>query len=345
MHTASLNIQTCRRQWKYAPTKYEHSQPSFVRSCVQRARAHLQANWGWFTDQLETIKEMVYVDGRGNIVRPCRGMPGGMLCVVGAIAAVMVQTVPSLAELKDHRARADGLWLSPTVEWHAKLGVAAVAKAGDAVHVGVFGRWLAPADLVPKQLRPRLEAVAADDAQVLLAVIVLIYVMHVLRPRWLFLRHFAASAEALRAGRYWSLLLAAVAHADLMHVAFNCLALSCAAPALQTRLRHDRVTFWCFVVLAALASSLASVFGHTQTGYSETKGASGVIFAMLAHAAATNPAAPSSLYGMVEMPAATALVAMLAVDALVRSKHGIDYASHAGGALFGLAFYEIRRYT
>ena len=109
MHTASLNIQTCRRQWKYAPTKYEHSQPSFVRSCVQRARAHLQANWGWFTDQLETIKEMVYVDGRGNIVRPCRGMPGGMLCVVGAIAAVMVQTVPSLAELKDHRARADGL--------------------------------------------------------------------------------------------------------------------------------------------------------------------------------------------------------------------------------------------
>lgn len=66
---------------------------------------------------------------------------------------------------------------------------------------------------------------------------------------------------------------------------------------------------------------------------------------MLAHAAATNPAAPSSLYGMVEMPAATALVAMLAVDVLVRSKHGIDYASHAGGALFGLAFYEIRRYT
>jgi hypothetical protein len=58
---------------------------------------------------------------------------------------------------------------------------------------------------------------------------------------------------------------------------------------------------------------------------------------MLAHAAATNPAAPSSLYGMVKMPAATALVAMLAVDVLVRSKHGIDYA------LFGLSFYELKR--
>ena len=45
------------------------------------------------------------------------------------------------------------------------------------------------------------------------------------------------------------------------------------------------------------------------------------------------------VYGM-EMPAATALVAMLAVDVLVRSSRGIDYACHAGGALFGLAFYE-----
>ena len=192
---------------------------------------------------------MVYVDGQGNIVRPRRGMPRiWTLCAVVGVAAVMVQTVPSLAELKDHRARADGLWLSPTVEWHASLGIASVAKC-DVVHVGAFGRWIAPADLVPKQLRPRLEAVAADDAQLLLALIALIYMMHVLRPRWLFLRHFAASAEALRAGRYWSLVLAAFAHEDLLHVGFNALALSRAAPALQGRLKHDRMTFWCFVCL------------------------------------------------------------------------------------------------
>ena len=60
---------------------------------------------------------------------------------------------------------------------------------------------------------------------------------------------------------------------------------------------------------------------------------------MMAHAAATNPTAPMYVYGM-ELPAATALVAMLAVDVLVRSSRGIDYACHAGGALFGLAFYE-----
>ena len=92
-------------------------------------------------------------------------------------------------------------------------------------------------------------------------------------------------------------------------------------------------------MLAAIASSLASVFGRSTTGYTETKGASGIVFAMLAHAAATNPAAPVFVYGM-EMPAATALVAMLAIDVLVRSARGIDYACHAGGALFGLAFYE-----
>ena len=282
---------------------------------------------------------MVYVDGQGNIVRPRRGMPRiWTLCAVVGVAAVMVQTVPSLAELKDHRARADGLWLSPTVEWHASLGIASVAKC-DVVHVGAFGRWIAPADLVPKQLRPRLEAIAADDAQLLLAIVAAVFIAHVLRPGWLFLRHFAASAEALRAGRYWSLVLAAFAHEDLMHVGFNALALSRAAPALQTRLKHDRTTFWLFVVLAAVASSLASVFGRSTTGYTETKGASGIVFAMLAHAAATDPAAPMFVYGM-EMPAATALVAMLAIDVLVRSSRGIDYACHAGGALFGLAFYE-----
>ena len=194
---------------------------------------------------------MVYVDGQGNIVRPRRRIPRiWTLCAVVAVAAVMVQCVPSLAELKDHRARADGLWLSPTVEWHASLGIASVAKC-DVVHVGAFGRWIAPADLVPKQLRPRLEAIAADDAQLLLAIVAAVFIAHVLRPGWLFLRHFAASAEALRAGRYWSLVLAAFAHEDLMHVGFNALALSRAAPALQTRLRHDRTTFWCFVFVAA----------------------------------------------------------------------------------------------
>ena len=284
-------------------------------------------------------QEMVYVDGQGNIVRPRRRIPGlWMVCALVATAAVMVQTVPSLAELKDHRARADGLWLSPTVEWHVSLGVASIARC-DSIHLGAFGRWLSLSDLVPKQLRPRLEAIAADDAQLLLAIVAAVFIAHVLLPGWRFLRHFAASAEALRAGRYWSLVLAAFAHEDLMHVGFNALALSRAAPALQGRLKHDRTMFWSFVVLAAVASSLASVFGRSTTGYTETKGASGIVFAMLAHAAATNPAAPMFVYGM-EMPAATALVAMLAVDVLVRSSRGIDYACHAGGALFGLAFYE-----
>merc|ERR1712138_89219 len=118
-----------------------------------------------------------------------RGIPRiWTLCAVVGVAAVMVQCVPSLAELKDHRARADGLWLSPTVEWHASLGIASIAKC-ESIHLGAFGRWLSLSALVPKQLRPRLEAVAADDAQLLLALIALIYVMHVLRPRWLFLRH------------------------------------------------------------------------------------------------------------------------------------------------------------
>ena len=38
------------------------------------------------------------------------------------------------------------------------------------------------------------------------------------------------------------------------------------------------------------------MFGRSTTGYTETKGASGIVFAMLAHAAATDPAAPMFVY-------------------------------------------------
>ena len=90
-------------------------------------------------------------------------------------------------------------------------------------------------------------------------------------------------------------------------------------------------------MLAAVASSLASVFGRSTTGYTETKGASGIVFAMMAHAAATNPAAPMYVYGM-EMPAATALVAMLAIDCSEKRKKASTRSPRAGR--FGLAFYE-----
>ena len=48
----------------------------------------------------------------------------------------------------------------------------------------------------------------------------------------------------------------------------------------------------------------------------------------------------SKIETLAGVSAGSVVVAMLAVDVLVRSSRGIDYACHAGGALFGLAFYE-----
>lgn len=294
-----------------------------------------------------------YVDGHGTIHRDgaprssgARGRgPGALaLCVAVAAAAVAAQTVPTLPELKDHRARRDGSYLYPSVEWHRHLGLAAFAKTGGRTHVGAFGRWVAPSDFAPSDLAPRDVAdrlSAMDDPQLLVLLVGAIFAAHALFPRsQLLARHFSASAAAVRAGRVWTVLLAALAHDDLLHAAFNGLALSRCGPTLAARFSHDRQQSWCFVVLAAVASSSASIW--TQA-FTETRGSSGIIFAMLAHEAARDPSAPTLLYGVVEMPAGTALVAALAIDVLVRRRGGIDYAAHAGGALFGLCYFEVLR--
>ena len=162
----------------------------------------------------------------------------------------MVQTVPSLAELKDHRARAPtAFWLSPTVEWHASLGVASIAKC-DLVHMGAFGHRLSLSDSSrsssghgSRQSRPTTAARSRSSLQCLLHT-------YCCWPGW----RFATSRRPprrSRAGRYWSLVLAAFAHDDLMHVGFNALALSRAAPALQARLKARPVGVLVFCVAAS----------------------------------------------------------------------------------------------
>jgi membrane associated rhomboid family serine protease len=65
---------------------------------------------------------------------------------------------------------------------------------------------------------------------------------------------------------------------------------------------------------------------------------------MLAFEAARAPHASTAVYGVpgLEMPASTAMLCSLALDALVRRRSGVDFAAHLGGAAFGAAFYQWR---
>ena len=300
---------------------------------------------------------MVYVSGDGTIYRArsprSRWKETGdriastvqwqlhslLAVLVIAIAAAMC-SVPTVQDLREHRVREDGLWFAPAIDKHRSLGVCAVAEVAvsgkPTWHVGAYGAWVA--------LRgdALFRSVAADDAALLVALIVAGFALHALglpSRGWL-RRHCAASAANFRSGRVWCLVLAALAHEDALHLSMNGLALGRAAPRLAERL-GDRSLFWAFVGLAAAASSAASiVLNAVLRGYSETRGASGVLFAMLAFEAARAPHATTAFYGVpgLEMPASTAMLCSLALDALVRRRSGIDFAAHLGGAAFGAGF-------
>ena len=300
---------------------------------------------------------MVYVSGDGTIYRArsprSRWKETGdriastvqwqlhslLAVLVIAIAAAMC-SVPTVQDLREHRVREDGLWFAPAIDKHRSLGVCAVAEVAvggkPTWHVGAYGAWVA--------LRggALLRGAAADDATLLVALIVAGFALHALglpSRGWL-RRHCAASAANARSGRVWCLVLAALAHEDALHLSMNGLALGRAAPRLAERL-GDRPSFWAFVGAAAAASSAASiVLNALLRGYSETRGASGVLFAMLAFEAARAPHATTAFYGVpgLEMPASTAMLCSLALDALVRRRSGIDFAAHLGGAAFGAGF-------
>ena len=196
---------------------------------------------------------MVYVSGDGTIYRArsprSRWKETGdriastvqwqlhslLAVLVIAIAAAMC-SVPTVQDLREHRVREDGLWFAPAIDKHRSLGVCAVAEVAvggkPTWHVGAYGAWVA--------LRgdALFRSVAADDAALLVALIVAGFALHALglpSRGWL-RRHCAASAANFRSGRVWCLVLAALAHEDALHLSMNGLALGRAAPRLAERL-------------------------------------------------------------------------------------------------------------
>lgn len=283
---------------------------------------------------------MAYIAGDGSIrrqrhaiERDTRSRLNGLLCAVALAVAVAVGTVPEIAALKELRVKADGLWFAPAVSDYHHFGAFAAARAPvrrrrGVLHVGAFGAWVAvDADAAP------VAALARDDARLLLGAIGLIFAIQLARPRPWLRRHCAASLENVRAGRPWCVVLGALAHGDVVHFATNGVSLARSAPRLVARLDGDRRAFWLFVCGAAAAASLTSLVARRAARY-ETRGASGVVFAMLAFEARRAPDAVASFFGIVDLPASSALAASLAVDALLRGG-AVDAWAHAGGAAFG----------
>jgi membrane associated rhomboid family serine protease len=161
----------------------------------------------------------------------------------------------------------------------------------------------------------------------------------VLGPSALMRAHFLVSADALLAGRVWTLLTSALSHADLGHLLFNLLALW-----LFGRIVEQIVGPAGFVGLYVVGGVVASV-GHVAWGLltgdpSPALGASGSVMAVAVTFAVLFPTQRLYLFLMVPMPAWFAVLLYVGLDlfGLFDARSTIAHAAHLGGAVTGLAY-------
>lgn len=146
------------------------------------------------------------------------------------------------------------------------------------------------------------------------------------------------SREGLARGRVWTLLTAALFHADAWHLVFNCLGLWFFGKLVEETLGARK--YLVFLLLAAVLSHVPFVAAEFLAhGNAITIGASGVVMAALVFAAFRYPGAPFTLivFPLKLWQIALLYVGLDAYAVLTRSGSGIDHWSHLGGAAFGWA--------
>jgi membrane associated rhomboid family serine protease len=169
----------------------------------------------------------------------------------------------------------------------------------------------------------------------------------------------ACSPQALEAGRYYTLLTYAWAHAVAMfgqssyfwlHIVANMIPLICLGPALEEMIGHGR--YLGLYLLGAIASVLVWLFFHSHDN-EPIIGASGAVFAVIAGIGVAAPRARVTvlLFYLIPLRMSMSLLALVVcgieaaqiifqyVPSLARfSMPEIAHSAHLGGAAFGAIY-------
>jgi membrane associated rhomboid family serine protease len=148
------------------------------------------------------------------------------------------------------------------------------------------------------------------------------------------------SRESIEEGRWWTVLTAALLHADAMHLVFNLLGVWFFGKLVEESLGGGR--YVAFVAVGALASHVPFLAAEFATGgFTSTIGVSGVVTAMLVFAAFRYPGMPFTFYFF------PLLLWQLAVLYVVVDVYGalqgggfVDHWTHLGGAAFGFLVHK-----
>jgi len=160
------------------------------------------------------------------------------------------------------------------------------------------------------------------------------------------LDNFLVSWNALRAGRYWTLLTSEFSHVLFLHFFINMFVLMSFGPYVEQAIGSRRFVF--FYLLAAVVASLshagvsAFLLGKPDL---PALGASGAIAGVILLFAFLFPRARILLFGLIPMPALMGALLFVGLDVvgLIAQWEGgglpIGHGAHLGGALTGTLYY------
>ena len=155
--------------------------------------------------------------------------------------------------------------------------------------------------------------------------------------------HFLVSAESVRHGRVWTLLLAEFSHVDPAHLLFNMVGLWTFGRAVERALGPRRLLH--VYVAGALAASLAYVaYALVVHSPAPSLGASGAVSAIAAVFACLYPRARLYLNFFIPLPAVVGVALFVAIDlvgVLGPKRDLVAHAAHLGGALYGFLYWLI----
>lgn len=158
--------------------------------------------------------------------------------------------------------------------------------------------------------------------------------------------NFLISADALKAGRWWTLLTSEFSHILFIHFALNMYVLATFGPIVEMTIGAGRyVTFYLIAaIVASLGHAAVSTFllGHPEL---PALGASGALSGVILLFSFLYPEARLLLFGIIPTPALVGAAIFVGIDliGLFAQTEGaglpIGHGAHLGGALTGTLYY------
>ncbi len=152
-----------------------------------------------------------------------------------------------------------------------------------------------------------------------------------------FFRKYQFHVGSIRAGEQFRMITSAFLHADVIHLAFNMIALYSFASVVTTELGN--LTFLVIYLASLVFGSLLTMVFHGNEYNYRAVGASGAVTGIIYSAILIYPDLPIGIFGVIPMPGYIFGIAYLlfSIYGMKAKNDNIGHTAHFGGAIGGYA--------